>query len=490
MHMNQTLHPIRLTLAMLGFLAISFAIWRISDDFSGLQQIRFEQEGIPVTVWAPAGSDVESHPLVMIGHGFSASQEMMNGYTLALAHAGYTVATWDFDGHGQNQNRLRAGGLVANAERVRVGLVSRRLTDNQRVAILGHSMGSGVAMEFGLRKPEIMAVIAISPVERSVNPLLPHNLLLMAGELEPMFLHSAEIRLAEAGGEGGDPQAGNARALVRVPGVEHISILFSTRAQQAARDWLDATFGPQVGGRTFTDLRLIWYSIGVLGFALVAAALAPERQKTLPEAAGATPRLVAGLIGGALGAPILLWLASRAGIDLGSLLGVAVGGYLLIWFGLAGLIAGLVGGVYWDWPSRRGLRGALSTFAALWLGVGWLGSQVWLHWSLSGTRLLLWPVGVALLLPWMLAVGQCLERSRWPMIGVWWLAHSLVLVISLMLAYQLNRELSFILISLPLFPVMLACHALAVGPQPSRWAFGLSAAAFLSWLILAVFPLV
>jgi len=197
-----------------------------------------------------------------------------------------------------------------------------------------------------------------------------------------------------------------------------------------------------------------------------------------------------GLISGDLGETCLLWLASRGGIDLEALLGISVGGYLLIWFGLAGLIAGLVGGVHWDWPSRRGLRGALIAFVALWLGVGWLGSQVWLHWSLSGVRLLLWPVGLALLLPWMLTVGQCLERSGPFMIVVWWLVHSLLLVIAFMLAFQLNRELSFILLTLPMFPIMLACHALAAGPQSSRWAFGLSAAAFFSWLILAIFPLV
>jgi hypothetical protein len=49
--------------------------------------------------------------------------------------------------------------------------------------------------------------------------------------------------------------------------------------------------------------------------------------------------------------------------------------------------------------------------------------------------------------------------------------------------------LGFLFLILPLFPFMLGFHALAGGRQGSAWAFGLSGAMFMSWLVMAVFPL-
>ena len=40
-----------------------------------------------------------------------------------------------------------------------------------------------------------------------------------------------------------------------------------------------------------------------------------------------------------MGATLVLWLAGEAGLPLRSLLGLQVGGYLLLWFGLAGVLS-------------------------------------------------------------------------------------------------------------------------------------------------------
>lgn len=505
--MKNTLSPLRLALALLGILAISLSILQLSSAYHGLQEFHFVEDGIPVTVMAPLEGDLAARPLVLIGHGFAASERMMSGYSLSLAHAGYTVAAWDFDGHGGSQRRFGQDGsdLLQNVEQVRTALVRRKLTNNQRVAILGHSLGAGVALDFGMRKPEVEAVVAISPVSRVLTPALPHNLLLMAGQLEPAFGRNAERMLVEAGGEGGDPVGGNARALAIIPGVEHILILFTPTAHQTALAWLDSTFGVQPGARPYVDLRLLWYALGFLGFALASATLvaqpeasAADSKSTVRSAArlAARPgpdfnpaRPALGLVAGALAATALLWGLSGLGINLYSLLGVAVGGYLLIWFGLAGGIAGLVSRVHWDRPQRSEIMGGLSAFLALWLGVGWLGGQVWVHWGLNGPRLLLWPFGGLLLLPWMLVVGEAVQRARPAIWAAWWAGHSLVLAAGLLWARLLNPELSFIQLALPLLPAALGLHTLASGPQHSRWAFALSGAAFLSWLLLAVFPI-
>jgi hypothetical protein len=64
-----------------------------------------------------------------------------------------------------------------------------------------------------------------------------------------------------------------------------------------------------------------------------------------------------------------------------------------------------------------------------------------------------------------------------------------VIAFSLVLALRLTPALFFILLILPLFPLVLGIHAVANLSQRSHWAFALSAALFVGWLVVAVFPL-
>jgi pimeloyl-ACP methyl ester carboxylesterase len=402
---------------------------------------------------------------------------------------------WDFDGHGASPKPPASDGqrnsLVANAEAALVLAREQGYGDPQRVAILGHSMGTGAALAYGQEHPETAATIAVSPVGVEVTPNLPRNLLLMAGELEPRFLRNAEVRLAEAGGAGGDMQAGTGRNLVAVPGVEHITILFSPTAHAAARDWLDATFGRQVGASNYRDRRMTWYGLAVLGSLLLAIALAPLLASPPRQAQSPRPlwRRLAAFTGGAVGATLVLWLAGEAGLPLRTLLGLQVGGYLLLWFGLAGVLSMAL---LWQRPLRlalRGVSGGLLSFAILWLGVGLIGHWVWLPWLLIPRRLVLWPLGVLMLLPWFLAAGQTRGLAGPPARAGWWLAHTLVLVAGMLLAVTLSSSLGFIMLILPVYPIMLGLHALATGAQRDAWPFAISGALYLSWVLLSVFPL-
>jgi dienelactone hydrolase len=492
---------------------VAVAVWQIWAAGSGLEFTNLGTSHPPVVVIAPQGADAAGRPLVLVGHGFTGSGALMRGYGLTLAHAGYVAVLPDYAGHGRNPNSLpgmRGDALLSDAEAAVAAAVTQGLGDGQRVAVLGHSMGSGVALQYGLAHPETAATIAISPVGAEVTPELPRNLLLLAGAWEGRFVRSAEHLLEMAGGAGGNPAAGTARAMHVVPGVEHVSILFSPAAQAQARDWLDAVWGTQPAARTYTDRRMAWYGLGVLGTLLLAGALAPAERTIWRESdylLGRVPesqrprrslrRRLAALAGGALGATVGLWLAGRAGLDLTALLGLQVGGYVLVWFGVAG-VSGLLllwprRATGWPLPTGRELAGGLLVFAALWLGVGLLGQWVWLPWLLIPRRLVLWPLGAVLLLPWLLAVGESYAGPgglrRLPARAASWLIHSLLLVGAMFLALSLTPQLGFMVIILPLFPIVLALHTLAGLRYKGRWAFALSGALFVSWLLLAVFPL-
>jgi len=491
----------RWIVGIVGLLLVLLAVWQIMAASQGLEVTRIGSAQPPLTVVAPqgvlGGDEGESRPLILIGHGIAGSGVIMRGFANTLAHAGYTVVLWDFDGHGANIRPMPSGtrdSLRGNVEAALAEAIRRGWGDGKRLAIVGHSMGSGVALAFGQSHPETAATIAVSPTGQPVTPDLPRNLLLLAGSLEPSFVRNAEQRLAEAGGAGGDPAAGTARRLLVIPGVEHISILFSTTAHAAVREWLDDTFGPQPGARDYTDRRVAWFGLGVLGTLLAASALVPRVAVPLPAPAGGRQRRplwrrVAALLLGAVGATCLLWLAGKAGLRLTPLMGLIVGGYVIVWFGVAGVLSLLL---MWSWPSRPALGsvlGGLLAFAALWLGVGLLGELVWLPWLLIPRRLLFWPLSVLLLLPWFLAVGESLRDAGAAGRAGWWLAHSLLLCGGLFLALRLNPELGFLILILPMFPIILGFHAWVTARLKGTWAFALSGALFTSWLLLAVFPL-
>lgn len=485
----------RWVIGVMGLLLMLLSLWQIQAAGRGLKSVRASSGGVPMVFLGPAQAMDDSRPLVLVAHGFAGSGTIMRGFAYTFAHAGYVVALWDFEGHGSNPNPMpvdtSGGSLMPDAEAALAEAQRLGLADTHRVAILGHSMGSGVALAFGQQHAETAATIAISPVGTAVTPELPHNLLLMAGSLEPNFASSAEVRLAEAGGSGGDPAQGTGRKLVIVPNVEHISILFSTQAHATALQWLNATFGAQPGAAPYSDRRILWFGLCILGTLMVAATLIPRASIAASERDAMRPlwqRCLA-VAGGALIATLVLWAAALVGLRVGTLLGLRVGGYLFLWYALAG-IAGLAllrGRL--SLPSRREVWIGLLVFGALWLGVGLVGGLVWLPWLLIPKRLVLWPLGSLAVLPWTYLVGDAGRKaSGWGRLG-WWLFQSVVLVAALTLAMRLTPELGFLALILPLFPIILLFQVVPNLPQKGAWAYALSGALFVSWILLAVFPL-
>lgn len=478
-----------------GLAMVLLAVWQIGAAAHGLVVTTVRDAEPRLVVFAPENHDRGERPLVLIAHGLAGSTAIMRGFALTLAHAGYTAVMWDFEGHGTNPepmtgSRGEGGSLQATAEVVLAEALARGYGDPERVAILGHSMGSGVALAFGIDHPDMAATMAVSPTGAEVSPELPRNLFLMAGALEGRFVQNAEELLADAGGPGGDPAEGTARGLTVVPGVEHIAILFSPTAHAAARDWLDATFGVQQGAQDYVDRRMLWYGLAIVGVLLLGAGLVQlAADQTVQAPPRSLWRRLAALVGGALGATLILWLASAAGLELHQALGLQVGGYLLIWYAIAGVLSLLLLWARPAMPTLRAISGGLVAFALLWLGVGLLAEWVWLPWLLIPRRLVLWPLGAALLLPWFVAAGEMVRGTGLGGRLGWIVAHSLALVGTLLLAIQLSPEMGFLFLILPVFPIVIALHALAAAPHRGSWAFAVSGALFVSWMLLAVFPL-
>lgn len=459
---------------------------------------------------APARS--QPMPGVLIAHGFAGSKQLMLGYAYTLAHAGYAVMLWDFSGHGANNKPLTRS-LQTDLDTAYKYLLTQPGVDPQRLAVLGHSMGSGAAMTAAIQQSDrFTATVAISPTKAAVTPQFPVNLQLQAGSWEPRFIVNAQQLLQQAGGES------QGRSLVIIPNAEHITILFRQVSHQAAKTWLDRSFGIQ-NSSTYVDNRMTWYGVHLFAWLLILGAVAPTISDEIllqpPRiwqrfpARGASDLLFQaaiqtrncdivsksdrlkswlGLIlspSGAIGALALL----NRSTDISSLGGVLVGGALGIWFYAAGIVW-LLANLRLPRLTLAGLSLGLGLFLLLWVAFGAMAQVVWLQWWLVPVRLQLWLWLSLLCFPWLLASGIAQRQSSIKSRLIWWLGQSLVLVMGLLATIQILPQISFIFLLLPLFPLFLAMFAIASASVKDIWAYAIGCSLFFSWAIAAAFPLV
>lgn len=481
-----------------GILLTLLAITQLVRAASNLRITRLRHTSPPVTFITPKGEPSDDRPLVIIGNGYAGSSQIMYGFAYTFAHSGYNVMLLDFSGHGANPKPFPANWITSGNPLLQDAIMALDIARQQGYvndagwSILGHSMGTRIALAFGQSIPETRAVIAVSPVRAEVSPDSPKNLLLMAGALESPFIRNAEQVLERAGGESDDFLGTTARKMVIIPGVEHVSILFSPTAHHAALAWLNQVFGTQQNPSDYTDRRILWYAIAMIGILLSARTILELTQQTLAVPIHSKRGWYAyplTLFTATTGASILTYLLELSGLSTSNLLGLQTGGYLLTWF----LFAGLIGMLIWRVPPNRpqlgGIRYGLAGFISLWLGVGLLAHYVWIPWLLIPQRLGLWLLGALFLFPWNYLIGNMTAgKSKAKQWGLW-LTTSIAILWGIFFASRVGSGASFLMLIIPLFPVFLGIHQWFVAPFKRTWSFALSASLWLSWVIAAIFPI-
>lgn len=471
---------------LLAILLIVLSWVGVDAARAGLVVRSLSRDGVPLLYLAP--QQAQAVPGVMVAHGFAGSKQLMLSYGHVLAQAGYAVMLWDFDGHGANPTPLRQYELQQNLDVALQALLVQPEVDRTRLAMLGHSMGSGVVMASGIRDlDQFAATIAVSPTGAMVTPQLPRNLQLQAGSWEGRFIANAQRLLAQAGGTNSNLAQGKGRELVIVPNVEHITILFSDASHQAALRWLDATFSRLHDSR-YVDRRMGWYGLHLLGWLLGLAAIAPSISEQTTMAAKVTPlRRWAGLIVAPLVAVAGLTLLSLK-IELQDLGGVQVGGAVGVWFLIAGLAwLGILARL--PRPTLRTVGLGIALFGLLWMAFGAMAQVVWLQWWLIPMRLRLWlPLAIACL-PWFLASGIVQQNISTGKRVLWWLGQSAVLISGFGVTLYFLPQLGFMFLLLPLFPPLMAILSLVAGLLNKAWVYAISSALFFGWLLAAGFPL-
>ncbi|WP_412852550.1 alpha/beta fold hydrolase [Ectothiorhodospira shaposhnikovii] len=495
--MNRYL-PLRLGAALIAVLLMALAWWMVLAAERGVQSLSLTRDGVPVTLLLPAVT--EPAPGVVMAHGFAGSDRLMRHWALTLARAGVVVALPDLSGHGRNQAPLDWWNDPEQFQRdVQTALdllLSRPEVDHQRLGLLGHSLGAGAAIDAGrLRLDDVSAVVAISPGQSEVGPDSPRNLMLMAGAWEGPFLAAAKTLLEQAGGEGGDPLQGTARTLTVIPHAEHIGILFRHEAHAASLAWFARAWDLSIPDVS-PNPTLAWWLLHLLAVLILWRALVPLfAHRESPSLLGMhpdwldhtrRPLLRAALSG--IGATLAL-IGIGEVIYLDGLGGILVSPQFALWLALAGLFW-LALGTRPPRPEWSDLGWGMVMFGVLMLAFGVLGAKVWLAWWPPLHRLPYLPVLTLLILPWALALSTALlgrEGIRGFGLG---LGITLVTMVTVGIAAAVVDGMMFLLIILPLLPVMLALPLLVSLPAQRPWAGGLAMAAFLGWTLTMMFPLI
>ena len=355
----------RAFIAVLSLAIMGLSVWQLEAQRTGLTVTPLAVAGgTPATLYLrEGGGGGGAAPVVVIAHGFAGSRQLMDPFALTLAQAGYVVASFDFEGHGRNPRPMSGDVtsldgttrlLMDETARVALAALAHPRADG-RLAYLGHSMASDIVVRQALSDPPGDAVIAVSMFSEAVTADAPRNLLVIAGEWETRLAEEALRALnltdpqAGPGDTAGDPGQGTGRRAVIAPKVEHVGVLYSTTALEAARDWLDASFGRESAGpvaqRGGWIVALLLATVA-LGWPL--ARLLPARDRRRTGLPGRAFLLIA--LGPALVVPLVL-----APFDI-RVLPVLVADYLALHLGLYGAMTLLLlwrqGALVRQFPAR------------------------------------------------------------------------------------------------------------------------------------------
>jgi dienelactone hydrolase len=508
----------------LAGVALAFSLvglHRASDDIARSSMTL--PGGVPAIVWEPSPPlpfgqtpvfDPPA-PVVILCHGFSESTATTSALARRIAKAGYAVIAIDFRGHGENRNAFEVSGdglqLRQDIDAALLYARTQSRFDGARVALAGHSMGAFAVVSHAQHDPGVAAVVAISGAGALRGPFSPPNTLFIWAANDPAGLrkNARELAAKLAGLEQlvgdktyGEIEHGTGVRMSEVPGVDHITILYSAEAAGRIVEWLGETLGPGSGGSETPgpDPRLPFMALGIAAAVVLAFGL-PRLLAPLAPRMGLAPVPAPFANLALLVVALASALAVQSGADSLTTRGVfgfvplAAGRDLFGFFALAGVILLALG-------SRR--RAATADGLAdprTWLTAGALflaiytvlGTLLLPLWNLfPATHRILWCfVGSALMLPYFGAT-ECLLRGA-GRTGLWLPAVGKLVTLVVVAAGCLSGLLPFVIIlglgSIALFFALFELVAIRIGRcMPGPWIAALFQASFTGFAFGAIFP--
>jgi dienelactone hydrolase len=482
--------------------------------------------GVPATLYLPppASGDAtsaftqapepgERPPAVILAHGFSSDRANLSALARRLAGSGFAVLTPDLRGHGENRNRFpvgrgRADFLAADFAAAVDFLRTTPLVDGSRIAVAGHSMGAGAALDFATRDSGLDAVLAISGGSSLLGPQRPPNVLFLfaAGDPERVKTRTAWLTekltgdgQAALGEARGDFRQGTAVRRIEIPGVDHATIIFSDAALAEAVAWLDAAFQREPAGapappdpRGPVVLLLAVLMVLVLpGLGLLIGGLTPTTEH-LPD----SKRWIGLLM---LAAALLATMPLASLGSAGATLSIEVGDVIVVYFALAG--TALLVALHLRDRERFASLFAAPARSLIGAGLGVLAVfillqpvSVYFHrLSLTPERMVVFVLAAIGFFPVALAMQALVRRGRPLSAGLYSLAARALVLLMLVAGVQAGVMAPVVMLMVPGFAVVfLLVEILASSfylASRNLLAIGLIDAAWLGLLVAATMPI-
>ncbi|HEV2171406.1 MAG TPA: alpha/beta fold hydrolase, partial [Candidatus Binatus sp.] len=377
-------------------------------------------------------------PAVVLIHGFSADRAFMSGLARRLTQNGYGVLAIDVRGHGENRNPFNGGegegGLRDDVKKAVEYLRASNFVDGSRIVVIGHSMGAGAALDYATNDPNLKAAVMISG-GWVLGPQRPKNALFIFAERDPdepiqqtssaLAEHLAGVTQIELGKPYGDFAQGTAVEAIRMPGLNHVTIVNSPDATEKIVKWLDSSLGTSrtaplnlVDSRVRTQrLALLVFVILLIPLGRLCGSMVANWGEERPRPRGWVGLLI---LVGALFAAMPLTSANPA-----AFVPVVIGSIQVSWLAVASLfilgVLALTGKLEWR-RIREGLGVAVAVGAVAFaiVYVCHVAFSVMLHnVALTPERLMVMAMAVVLTFPFWMGFELLVRRGGVAISTVW-----------------------------------------------------------------------
>ena len=147
-------------------------------------------ETISFNVFEPKRTGVNKKAIIL-GHGIMSNKEMLKGYAIELAAAGFVAVPFDFRGHGQSTGELERDLLINDINAIISYLNSRSDINTSALGYLGFSMGGGPGIEIVNQSTDFKCFIGAGtwlPNDvRKGNSTDPLNILMILGRYDELI---------------------------------------------------------------------------------------------------------------------------------------------------------------------------------------------------------------------------------------------------------------------------------------------------------------
>ncbi len=238
---------------------------------------------ISFNVFEPSSGGLNK-PAIIIGHGVMVNKEMLKGYALELAAAGFVAVPFDFRGHGQSTGEGRTG-MINDIIAIKEYLNTERSDiDMNSLGYIGYSMGGlgQVLIEEDLAFKCFIGIGTwLYPTLRAGDSTNPLNVLMIQALFdEAVELSELKISLAtrvsipvssvDSNKLYGSFQEGNASMIYLDDNSNHLTVAWDADFIREARDWAINSFDLDVVDENFyvniRGLILLLQVIGGIGF--------------------------------------------------------------------------------------------------------------------------------------------------------------------------------------------------------------------------------